>query len=327
MSLCSGCYDGSHAFCDRDDDDNAYDWLYRACDTKTDAFLSFEAGKTLQTFRPFGVEIECYAPDEDALSQVSTNFPQAVGISSDGSLHGARGVEFQTPRMAGMTGERQITAMMAHLNERAFTVNQSCGLHVHLDATDFMPSDDTDTEFTRMSALRELMTFYLSFDDVLLALLPHSRRTNSYCKAFKNAYAWEDLVGAVSRKKLEALWYKATDADEVTRRKGWKYDESRYRGINFHSLFSGGHLEIRYHSGTLNARKILEWVNLHGRIMDKISEKTIASPDALFTLTLTEKIRLFFSLLELPGASRTYFETRIQKFNPGLADEAMLCAA
>jgi hypothetical protein len=229
--------------------------------------------------------------------------------------------------MAGITGERQITAMMKHLNEQAFTVNQSCGLHVHLDAADFMPALDSSTELRRMLALRELMTFYLSFDDVLLAFLPQSRRTNSYCKAFKTAYAWEDLADAGSRNKLESLWYKATDGDEVARRKVEKYDASRYRGVNFHSLFSGGHLEIRYHSGTLNARKILEWVNLHGRIMDKIADGTIGHHNALYTLTLTEKITLFFSLLELPEHSRQYFEARVEKFNPDVADENTLCAA
>jgi len=324
-SLCSACYE-RHESCDSDDDD-AYAWLYRTCDTTTDAFLSSVAGQTLHTLRPFGVEIECYAPGVDALSEIASQFPQAVGISADGSLHGANGVEFQTPRMAGVTGEEQMKAIMKHLNDRGFTVNQSCGLHVHLDAADFMPADSATTEYMRMLALRELMTFYLSFEDVLLALLPQSRRTNSYCKAFKSAYAWEDLADAGSRTQLESLWYKAMDGDEVTRRKAQKQDASRYRGVNFHSLFSSGHLEIRYHSGTLNPRKILEWVNLHGRIMDKIADRTLAAHNVLFTLTLTEKITLFFSLLRLPEASQQYFEARIEKFNPGLADESLLCAA
>jgi Putative amidoligase enzyme len=198
---------------------------------------------------------------------------------------------------------------------------------VHLDAADFMPAQDANTELARLIALRDLMTFYLSFEDVLLALLPQSRRTNNYCKAFKSAYAWEDIAHAGSRKTLESVWYKAAELDEVARRKVNKYDSSRYRGVNFHSLFNGGHLEIRYHSGTLNPRKVLEWVNLHGRIMDRIADRTLHFANALYTLTLTEKITLFFSLLELPADSQKYFQARIEKFTLGLSDEAMLCAA
>jgi hypothetical protein len=61
--------------------------------------------------------------------------------------------------------------------------------------------------------------------------------------------------------------------------------------------------------------------------MDNIVDGMLAPHDSLYTLTLTEKISLFFSLVELPDASRKYFEARLEKFNPGLADEELLCAA
>ena len=114
-----------------------------------------------------------------------------------------------------------------------------------------------------------------------------------------------------------------------------KYHDTRYFGVNLHSFFHAGHVEVRYHSGTINAVKILRWVNLHASVLDRIADGSI-SLAALLTaqdaLTMKDKLTTFFSLLCLSDDEQQYFLARAAKFNQDAIvlpafNTAAVCAA
>jgi hypothetical protein len=177
------------------------------------------------------------------------------------------------------------------------------------------------------------MTFYLSMEEVLLSFLPNSRRSNKYCMLMRSYFHISEIQQVNNLEQLEKLWYRVSKRMDLMHRKSGKYDDTRYMGINLHSFFKDGHVEIRYHSGTTNARKILEWVNLHQTILDKASEEVLVhgryrasssigsqAAKAMENPNLAEKTQLFFDILNLPASSRAYFLDRQAIFSKA-ADE------
>jgi hypothetical protein len=250
--------------------------------------------------RPFGVEIECYLQDESKEAMLD-ELPRAVGMGADGSL-GNDGLEIRTPRLAGAKGEALIRHITNRLERHEARVNRSCGLHVHLDTSDI----------NEARHLRHLWALYLAFEDVLLSLLPSSRRSSGYCKALRRYFHAQEILECLTREELEAIWYRARDSEEVSKLKIIKSHDSRYIGLNLHSLFHANHAEIRYHSGTVNAEKILQWVNLHALLFDKAAsvEARTVIEDGLAEVHLERKNKILFDFLGLSPTARAYLLKR-----------------
>jgi hypothetical protein len=95
-----------------------------------------------------------------------------------------------------------------------------------------------------------------------------------------------------------------------------KNNGGKYYGLNISSLIERGHLEIRNHSGTTNAEKILHWVALHTAIVDIAPTINL---EALFKQTATmvyleEKTDLLFSMLKLTKETTDYLKERQESF-------------
>lgn len=276
--------------------------------------VSKQPGEYILSPRLFSAEIECYFPDMQTLRTAIREIPNTIGVSGDGSL-GGNGIELQTPKLGGKAGEKTITDTCAVLNARRFRVDNRAGLHLHLDGAGLVPDTKTTQD---PHALKRLWAFYLNFEDVLLSFLPNSRRSNRYCTLVKNEFHTKEILDCESLEELEKLWYRTNRKSEIRVRKGDKYDNSRYMGVNLHSLLANGHLEIRYHSGTINAIKILEWVNLHQTIMDLAVKGERMSISYLTRAqsmpSLADRTELFFDILGLPDRSREYFAERQATF-------------
>jgi hypothetical protein len=275
-------------------------------------FQSKDSGSIITSQRLFSAEIECYYPDHEAMRAVANTLPRAVGISHDGSLND-NGVEFQTPKLQGKNGEDFLRSMSKALKDNKFTVNRQTGLHIHLDGQGLLPSSRTSSY---AGALIGLWTFYVLFEDVLLSFLPPSRRANRYCTLVKNDFHINEIHKAENLEKLEKLWYRVNNRRTIMLKKADKYDSSRYSGVNLHSLFASNHLEIRYHSGTIDHTKILEWVNLHQTILDAAATGNLNAGGNISSLVkIEDKTRAFFHTLRLPQRSVNYFLKRQAEFS------------
>ena len=178
--------------------------------------------------------------------------------------------------------------------------------------------------------LKNLLKFYMIFEPVIMCSQPRSRRdSNSYSAPINNSFCINDIDKIDSYDKFDQYWYKTSDKRRINNRKQDKYSSARYYSFNFHALLCGGNggyagfktLEIRLHSGTKNAKKILYWTAFHQIILDKIAQCKITSEDlekASGLFSVLDKMNLMFKFLELDDDTELAIKKRIEKF--GLND-------
>jgi len=84
---------------------------------------------------------------------------------------------------------------------------------------------------------------------------------------------------------------------------------------------SQGHFEVRYHSGTINANKILYWVQLNQALMNLADNPNIdfayvarELEDIRYMQNLTLRRFYMYKLLNLPKDSIEYWESRANLF-------------
>lgn len=329
--ICENCHD-DYSYCDNCGESYHRDNLIR--DDETDLFYCadcyngisvrsrpYSTGDELVTRgkRAFSVELETYYPNRRSLKAVADKLPKGFGFCDDGSLGGS-GKEFQSPKLSGEKGEKELKKLCTSLIDNGFTVNRSCGLHIHLDTKDFK----------KFEGVKSLFLFYLHFEPVIYSFLPFSRRNNNFCKPLSQFYQENEIATANNLATLERIWYRENDFIKLGRRKLQKYDDSRYAGVNFHSMLANGHIEIRHHSGTLQYEKIIAWARLHSRILDLCSLKGKTLQDAYYLqgkilqvkyiLDLNQKRERMFDMLELDNELRGYFTSRAMKFSTEIVE-------
>ncbi len=182
-----------------------------------------------RSLRRYGVELETHACENHENIRGRTSF----GCKEDGSIHG---MEFVSPVLQGDEGLEEIE-LFCRL-ARNFTVNQSCGYHVHFDM-------ERNATATKHVALAYSLTAQLwgSF-------VPRSRRENRYCEPIE--WSWHDM-------KHYKTW------DSLRR---WAGMYTRYCWVNIPAIRSHGTIEIRLHTGTLDSTKINNWIISHLRFIE-----------------------------------------------------------
>ncbi len=296
--------------------DVEYDhWYCRRCDENRlhykevrVAILSTKtAGEYLKINRAIGVEIEA----ENGSPKYLRGLPSNCGVEKDGSLDSS-GVEVQTPPATMMYAEKLIRETCEIMQKAGYMGTRHCGLHVHLDATDFRSHP--------IKLAHVLRTVY-AVEDLLFSMMPPSRWGNSYCRKLSAHYKFDDFAGRMTEKKFESKWYRTVNYEDIDSWKRSKHDSpgTRYCALNLHSTMYRGTVEFRMHSGTVNAEKILRWTALLLNIVDyavkRYDDKEIV---ALYTAPTTRaKLRVFFRAFKVSKELQTYVILRIKKFNPG----------
>ena len=129
-------------------------------------------------------------------------------------------------------------------------VNSSCGLHVHVDAS----NHDQQT-------LKNLMSIMYSKEDILFrALKVRPSREDHYCHKSREGVVEEArrLSSAHTQNyaRLRNIWYGGYDGSHT------HYDSTRYYALNLHSVFYRGTVEWRCFNSTLHAGRAKAYVNL-----------------------------------------------------------------
>ena len=145
----------------------------------------------------FGIEIECYIPR--SVSVPAGGYHHGLAISwapagwnaqSDCSIHcpaGYKPVEIVSPPMAGENGLAQIYYMVEMINELGGMVNDSCGLHVHVDANSM-------TEAEVLAVRKAFIQYELAFYG-LSGRLACYRLTGFYSKSSEHCQVGERYQG------------------------------------------------------------------------------------------------------------------------------------
>jgi len=97
-------------------------------------YRSNEKGEYVVSTRPFGVEYEINFSWSNA-DELRRMIGAEYNIVSDGSVR--NGLEVVSPVLQGHAGEQQVFKTCASIKKLKGATDESCGLHVHLDAADF----------------------------------------------------------------------------------------------------------------------------------------------------------------------------------------------
>jgi hypothetical protein len=233
-------------------------------------------------------------------SEIDADLPEAVGVCHDGSLNNT-GIEIQTPPATGDKAEYYIKRSCEVLRSRDYDISDRCGLHIHLDARDIQSDCKT---------LDKLFRTYYLVEPILLSILPKSRYDNTYCHVLSDQFTLDSFTGFKNIEDMEKRWYNTIDTGN---HKSNKYDSSRYHGFNMHSIFYRGSLEIRYHSGTINPNKIINWIYINLKVMEwALKHFNQSKLTRINDLTAKNRIP---SLCKLVGISEDVKNYMVERFN------------
>jgi hypothetical protein len=241
-----------------------------------------------------------------------TSMDDRLGMAYDSSIKGENPLEVISPPASADILERLIDNATKTIRKAKYEINTSCGLHIHIDSADFRAS---------AQKIFQVISTYYALEPLIYKTLPKSRRSNRYAIPLRY-WIDEAKMMEISRIKnlslpvLESHWYKSRDDSYVHKAKGRKYDSSRYHGVNLHSLFKDGHLELRHHQGTLNAKKIKNWIRWNLLIVDwaiNHYNKDVAE-SLYFNSDIQSKLRIMTKRMGLPKDLRRHIVSRLEKF-------------
>lgn len=230
--------------------------------------------------RKFGIEIEAYNCTREKLASELRSAGIDVAIEgynhttrnhwklvTDSSLTGNNTFELVSPVLEGEAGLKELEKVCWVLEFCDVKVNDSCGLHIHMDAADF-----------DLQTWKNLALSYKHLERVIDSFMPQSRRQNYYCKSLSSISA-SDIQAAQSIYDLRAA-----------------FGNHRYRKVNLEAYARHRTVEFRQHSGTTNFTKMENWIRfLNGLIT--FAKAGIAGTTSLDNIPfLDEKQKLFYKL-------------------------------
>ena len=164
----------------------------------------------------------------------------------DGSSASKRNsVEFVSP-ICKYEDIPKIQEMIRLLKNNGARVNDSCGIHVHVDASPHTPQ-----------TLKNVVNIMASKEDILYKALKVQVDRERYCK--KADLRFLDAINnhrPRTLSEIEQMWYNGAS------RRYQHYDDSRYRALNLHSVFSKGTIEFRLFNSTLHAGEVKSYIQL-----------------------------------------------------------------
>jgi hypothetical protein len=201
----------------------------------------------------FGTEVQHTGGSYDAY-EVEDPQGKTWKIVSDASIRPARRdgrrripssdlykVEMNSPKLE--YGEMdKLQQVVRTLRQAGAVTNDSCGMHVHVDAADHTPQ-----------SLKNALSIMYSKEDILfLALKVNEARGERWCRKVR-----EPMLEKIRRmptdltmEQLRQVWYDGSDGSCQ------HYHWSRYYALNLHSVFYRGTLEWRCFESTLHAGKV-----------------------------------------------------------------------
>lgn len=234
-----------------------------------DKQIVFQEKKPQTKDNYIGVEIEffCDLNAEDlAFKLYEVGLGKQIFLRTDGSI---KAENQMYPHELNILGkEKEIKDIIKTVSKVLLSanakVNKTCGLHVHLD----MRNKDHIVSFHNL----------VSAQNILFAMNPFSRQSGTYCRR-QDTKVFREAAGGGNR-------------------------DMRYFGINATAHVKHGTIEIRMHSGTVQATKINNWIDLLLAI--------IAKKDPVKKAAST--LRAFIKQFDIEPTLGVYIAERMAKF-------------
>lgn len=196
----------------------------------------------------FGVEIECdvnrnrvrEAAEVTGFAYEYQGYNHNDNMScfkfvSDGSVGGDDPIECVSNVLKGADGKKALKCACDTLEKAGAKVNRTCGLHVHIGASDL-----TDEQYANVFAN------YYYLEPVIDKFMAPSRKNNTYAQTLQDH-------------NVDNFTSKMSVREELCR--------DRYHKVNCVSWDRHKTIEFRQHQGTVNFEKIFNWVNFCGKLV------------------------------------------------------------
>ncbi len=135
--------------------------------------------------------------------------------------------------------------------------------HVHVDASTHS-----------VNTLRNIVNIMAAKEDLLYKTLQVDVKRERYCKKVDTRFLDEmNFKRPSSMDQLETIWYNGSSC------RRFHYDNSRYHGLNLHSVFYKGTIEFRLFNSTLHAGEVKSYIQLclaisHQALVQKGASRT-----------------------------------------------------
>lgn len=232
--------------------------------------------------RNFGIEIEAYNCTRERLARELT----AAGINvqvegynhtdhtdhwklvTDSSLSGNNTFELVSPILHGEQGLEELEKVCWVLDLCNAKVNDTCGLHVHMEAAEF-----------DLSTWKNLILTYKRLEGVIDNFMPHSRRNNRYCKAL-TAITEKSIKHARNIGDLRAAFF-----------------HNRYHKVNLEAYARHRTVEFRQHGGSTNFTKMSAWIHFLAKMITFAKQGQVQAGTTLQNIPfLTESEKLYLKI-------------------------------
>ncbi len=232
--------------------------------------------------RNFGIEIEAYNCTRERLARELTAAGIIVQVEgynhtdhadhwklvTDASLSGNNTFELVSPILHGEHGLEELEKVCWVLDFCGVKVNDSCGLHIHMDAAEF-----------DIATWKNLIITYKRLEGVIDHFMPRSRRNNRYCKG----------LTAIS----EATINRASNICELRT----AFGNNRYHKVNLEAYARHRTVEFRQHGGSTNFTKMSAWIHFLAKMITFAKQGKVQIGTTLQNIPfLTESEKLYFRL-------------------------------
>ena len=299
--------------------------------------------------RTFGIELEALMDDSERVAQhlrnngieiycesYNHNTRDHWKIVSDASVSGRsgtrylEGMEIVSPILLGDEGLSKVRALLNALDTYTgdVKVNSTCGFHLHVGINDLS-----------LKQIKNTVKAQLKYEWVFDSFLPRSRRdnNNTYCNSVARRFGDGDNLRSIEETGF-ALIDSARNMDTVER----LVQRSRFAKLNFQNYTNRGTVEIRHAAGTLDADKVVNWVQLWTRFFtgfadarlrpSKLNHEKSNTDNSNGNLTLDKAIRRLFKHIrtnegEIARDLRKYYQKRVKELNAADAQRDAAAAA
>jgi hypothetical protein len=160
------------------------------------------------------------------------------------------GLEVASYKSKGIGDLLNIAAVAEAIQEAGGVVNEKCGMHVHVDVSDFSPTQ-----------VATVIAFWIKIEKVIANMLPSHRVNNKYCK-FLTHYLSKKIKQFNSNSSAFWQLVKPDLSGNYNKQRRVSLNVWNYAYANHFSLNTRKTLEFRMPEGTLDSKEIKNWLRL-----------------------------------------------------------------
>jgi hypothetical protein len=208
--------------------------------------------------RPIAIELELSSVG-DSSELLRWARASGAGLVEDGSIPES-GCEINTNPAAGDYLISAMEALARALSSSDADVDHSCGLHVHVDASDYTQYD-----------LRRLIMLWAATERAMFDIAGARRISNTYCHPASEQYIQALTCGfdsKIFRKTLVQSLYNRIPGRTIPEYKTDRYNRARYYALNLHSFFYRKTIEFRLHEAKTSVSVLRNWPRVCGQIVE-----------------------------------------------------------